>query len=281
MRVVRAMTVAGSDSGGGAGIQADLKVFTALGVYGMSAVTAVTSQNTLGVTRIDALPPEAVVAQMEACLDDIGVDAAKTGMLHSAAIVEAVADVFRRYRVKNLVVDPVMVAKSGDVLLEPGARERLRKCLLPLARVATPNLHEARDITGGPVDGFEGMKDAARRIAALGVEVVVVKGGHLVGNPLDVVFDGQAFHTVPGERLPTRNTHGTGCTFSAAITGGLAEGLEVLEAIERAKELVAWGIANGLPIGGGCRPTNHFYYRMPDGPARERASRQGQRHVEE
>lgn len=281
MRVARAMTVAGSDSGGGAGIQADLKVFTSLGVYGMSAVTAVTSQNTLGVTRIDALPPEAVVAQMEACLDDIGVDAAKTGMLHSAAIVEAVADVFRRYRVKNLVVDPVMVAKSGDVLLEPGARERLRKCLLPLARVATPNLHEARDITGGPVDGFEGMKDAARQIADLGVEVVVVKGGHLGGSPLDVVFDGQAFHTLPGERLPTRNTHGTGCTFSAAITGGLAEGLEVREAIERAKELVTWGIANGLPIGGGYRPTNHFYFQMPPGPTGGRVSRQGQRHVEE
>jgi hydroxymethylpyrimidine/phosphomethylpyrimidine kinase len=252
--------VAGSDSGGGAGIQADLKVFTAMGIYGMSAVTAVTSQNTTGVRRIDPLPPEAVAAQMEACLEDIGCDAAKTGMLQGPAIVQAVAEVFRTFRVRNLVIDPVMVAKSGDVLLEPAARTALRESLLPLAAVVTPNLAEAGELAGIPVRKYADMREAARRIAGLGPPLVVVKGGHLDGDPADLVYDGREFHVLAMARIRTRNTHGTGCSFSAAITAGLARGLGGLEAVRAAKEAVTWGIANAPGLGKGYGPTNHMYF---------------------
>lgn len=253
--------MAGSDSGGGAGIQADLKVFTALGVYGMSAITAVTSQNTLGITRIDPLSAEAVACQMKACLDDIGADAAKTGMLQSAAIVEAVADVFQSYQMTNLVVDPVMVAKSGASLMERDACNKLKERLLPLARITTPNLSEATVLSGIQVRDLDTMKEAAKRIADLGPRVVVVKGGHLRGDPVDLVFDGWGFHSLMGERILTRNTHGTGCTFSAAITAGLAQGLGIMEAVGKAKRLINWAIAHSLHIGAGHGPTNHFFCR--------------------
>jgi len=265
LTVAKALTVAGSDSSGGAGIQADLKVFTALGVYGMSAITAITSQNTRGVRRIDPLTPEAVTAQMEACLEDLGVDSAKTGMLYDEGIIEAASWVLQRYRVRNLVVDPVMVAKSGHVLLKPDARRKLVERLFPLARVITPNVPEAGELAGLRVDSIESMKEAARRLADLGPEVIVIKGGHLDGPPVDLIFDGHKFFSLSGKRVVTRNTHGTGCTFSAAIAAGLALGLDVMEALRNAKRLVTWGISMALPLGSGHGPTNHFYFQMsPD-----------------
>ena len=260
--VPRALTIAGSDSGGGAGIQADLKVFTALGVYGMSALTAITAQNTQGVRRIDTLPPAAVTSQLEACLDDIGADAAKTGMLSSPSIVGAVADTCRRYGLKQLVVDPVMVAKSGDYLLEREARETLREQLLPLAMVVTPNLHEAAVLAEMEVTCLSEMKEAARRIHAAGPKIVVVKGGHLQDQPLDLVYDGSEFRQLKGRRIETENNHGTGCSFSAAITSGLALGLKPLLAIRAAKRLLTWGLKESLDLGSGHGPTNHFYYLL-------------------
>jgi len=262
LQLARALAVAGSDSSGGAGIQADLKVFTAMAVYGMSVVTAITSQNTVGISRIDVLPAEAVAAQLQACLEDIGCDAAKTGMLQNSAIVDAVAEVFRAFSVPNVVVDPVMIAKSGAVLLEPGARTRLRERLIPLATIVTPNLAEAQELAGIQVRSRKDMKEAALRIADLGPGWVVVKGGHLDGDPEDLVYDGREFYIIPGLRVHTRNTHGTGCSFSAAIAAGLARGLEVLEAIRKAKQAVTWGIVNAPGLGNGHGPINHMYFLM-------------------
>lgn len=261
--VPRALTIAGSDSGGGAGIQADLKTFTALGVFGMSAITAVTAQNTLGVRSVEVLPPNAVADQIDAVAEDIGMDAAKTGMLANAEIVAAVAEAVRRHRIEPLVVDPVMVAKSGDPLLAPDARHAVRQLLLPLATVVTPNLPEAAallDLDPKELESLDGRREAARALRALGPRWVVLKGGHGAGEAVDLVFDGQSFWELSRPRIATRNTHGTGCTFSAAIAAYLARGFDVLAAIERAKEFVHWAIANALPLGGGHGPTNHFYH---------------------
>ncbi len=254
----RALTIAGSDSGGGAGIQADLKTFAALGVYGMSAITALTAQNTVGVLGVLDVPPDFVALQIEAVAEDIGVDAVKTGMLSSPEIVEAVARAVRKHGFERLVVDPVMKAKSGDSLLSDQARDALVRHLLPLALVATPNLHEARALAGFPVETSRDMERAARAIHALGPKFVVVKGGHLAQAPRDLLFDGTSFTEFPGVRIETPHTHGTGCTFASAIAAGLARGMDVPASVALAKKFVTQAIQNGLALGHGHGPTNHF-----------------------
>ncbi|NLG69957.1 MAG: bifunctional hydroxymethylpyrimidine kinase/phosphomethylpyrimidine kinase [Firmicutes bacterium] len=268
----RALTIAGSDSGGGAGIQADLKTFFALGVYGMSAITALTAQNTLGVQGVHEVPAEMVAQQIDAVATDIGVDAAKTGMLASAAIVEAVADRVRAHGLRQLVVDPVMVAKSGDPLLSADAVQAVRRLLLPVALVLTPNLPEAARLTGLAVEGPEAMREAARRLHAMGARYVVVKGGHLHhrrDESVDLVYDGSAFVELAGPRFDTPHTHGTGCTFSAAIAAYLARGLDPVEAIRQAKEFVSRAIQAAVPLGAGHGPTHHWAGADLDGPGWE------------
>ena len=255
----KAMTIAGSDSGGGAGIQADLKTFSALGVYGTSAIVALTAQNTLGVTGIHEVPPEFVAAQIDAILDDIGADAAKTGMLANSAIIAAVADRLRAHRLEKLVVDPVMVAKSGDALLRAEAVAALKELLLPLAYVVTPNLPEAEVLVGRKLEGEDEIRQAAREIHEMGAAHVVMKGGHRSGDAVDLLYDGRGFREYPAERIQTPHTHGTGCTFSAAIAAGLARGLAVPEAVELAKQYLTRAIRHGEPIGRGRSPVHHFY----------------------
>ena len=258
-RMPRALTIAGSDSGGGAGIQADLKTFAALGVYGMSAITAITVQNTLGVQDALELPIGIVEGQIDAVVDDIGVDAAKTGMLSSPEIIQAVAERARRWHLR-LVVDPVMVAKGGASLLRPEAVQTLRDALLPLAEVVTPNLYEAEVLTGRQIESLEQQREAARVIHAMGPRHVVVKGGHRTGEPIDVLFDGQRFVELRAERIDTPHTHGTGCTFSAAITAFLARGWPVEHAVSRAKRYITEAIRHAPGLGHGHGPVDHFWH---------------------
>jgi|Deesub1362A_J573_1020465.scaffolds.fasta_scaffold00224_9 hydroxymethylpyrimidine/phosphomethylpyrimidine kinase len=254
----KVLTIAGSDSGGGAGIQADLKAITVLGGYGMSVLTALTAQNTVGVQGVHPVPPDFVRLQMDSVLSDIGADAAKTGMLATAEIVRTVAERIREFRVELLVVDPVMMAKSGDPLLEEDAREALIGDLLPLARIVTPNLPEAQVLSGLTIQDLQGMKEAARRIYKLGPRFVLIKGGHLEGRAVDLLYDGRDFQTFDAPRLPQRNTHGTGCTFSAALATLLAQGFPIKEAAARAKSFITLAIAHGLEIGSGHGPTNPY-----------------------
>jgi hydroxymethylpyrimidine/phosphomethylpyrimidine kinase len=255
----RALTIAGSDSGGGAGIQADLKTFTSFHVYGMSVVTAITAQNTLGVQRIEPLPPDLVAAQLISVLGDIGVDTAKTGMLMKREAIEVVAQILDEFGIRKLVVDPLMRAGSGESLLEEGAVEALKNLLLPMARVVTPNLEEASILCGQPVSDVSSMKEAARMIKELGPEYVLVKGGHLPGpHVLDVLYDGTRMQVRDTLRLPGDGFHGIGCTLSAAITSGLAKGQEVKEAIEIAHRYVLSSIRSAFNLGKGRRPLNHF-----------------------
>lgn len=253
------MTIAGSDSSGGAGIQADLKTFAALGVYGTSAVTAVTAQNTVGVQGVYELPAEFVGLQIDSVVSDIGVDAVKTGMLANAEIIAIVAAKVQEYGLPNLVVDPVMVAKSGAPLLRSEARDALIRLLLPLAVVVTPNLHEARVLTGLEISDLADMQRAAETIYALGASHVVVKGGHLPGEQsVDVLFDGRDFTLLYAPRLDTRNTHGTGCTFASAIAAGLAKGQNVAEAVRGAKTFITTALGHALDIGHGHGPLHHL-----------------------
>ena len=256
----RALTIAGSDSGGGAGIQADLKTFMAFGVYGMSAVTALTAQNTVGVQGVFEVPPGFVREQIRSVMTDIGADAAKTGMLSNAEIVRTVAEAVREFRIPNLVVDPVMVAKSGDPLLAPDACRAVRDDLLPLAVVATPNLPEAEALLGRKIGDLEAMKKAARELKELGCRWVVLKGGHLQTGPeaIDLLADGKELLLLRAPRLASGNTHGTGCTFASAIAAGLARGWEVPDAVRRAKEYVTEAIRGGFAMGSGHGPTNHL-----------------------
>jgi hydroxymethylpyrimidine/phosphomethylpyrimidine kinase len=256
--VPKALTVAGSDSGGGAGIQADLKTFAANGVYGSSAITAITAQNTRGVFAVAEVPEEIVAAQIDAVLEDIGADAVKTGMLSSAAIVEVVADRLEAWGVHKLVVDPVMVAKSGDRLLQPDAVAAIRRLLLPLATVVTPNRPEAEVLAGRSIRTDDDARDAAEAIWSLGPRIVIVKGGHRAGAPVDLVFDGSDYVEFVADRVETSNTHGTGCTFAAAITANLAWGMDSLPAIEAAKRFVSDALRSSYPVGDGHSPVNHF-----------------------
>jgi hydroxymethylpyrimidine/phosphomethylpyrimidine kinase len=256
--IPRALTIAGSDSGSGAGIQADLKTFAALGIYGLSALTAITAQNTEGVRAALELPTDLIEAQIDAVLEDIGADAAKTGMLSSPEIIETVAGRVRKWNLR-LVVDPVMRAKGGAPLLRPEAVTALREQLLPLAEVITPNLPEAEVLVEKPIETLKEMREAAQAIHDMGPRYVVVKGGHRSTEPIDVYFDGKIFEELRAERIQTQHTHGTGCTFSAAITGFLAGGLSVSDAVLGAKRYVTEAIRNAPGLGHGHGPVDHFW----------------------
>ncbi len=255
-RVPVAMTIAGSDSGGGAGIEADLKTFAALGVHGTVVITSITAQNTTAVTGVQDVSPEMVRKQIKAVVEDIGVDVAKTGMLHTSQIIEAVASEVERYGFP-LVVDPVMVAKSGAPLLKPEAKRTLIKRLLPIATVLTPNLKEAEEITGMRIKSLEDAREAAKRIAGLGPRTVVVKGGHMEGEySIDIVYHDGGFKELKSRRVEVRTTHGTGCTFSAAIAAELAKGSSLINAIKTAKKIVTASIMFGVHVGSGHGPVN-------------------------
>ena len=258
MNVKRVLTIAGSDSGGGAGIQADLKTITVLGGFGMSVITALTAQNTLGVQGIYEVPEDFIEKQFDSVATDIGIDAAKTGMIATSRILEVVAKKIREYEIGNLVVDPVMVAKGGMPLMKKEAQKSLIEDLLPLALVITPNIPEAEVLSEIKISSVDDMKKSAEIIYGLGPKNVVIKGGHLKGDPVDILYDGENFHELTSERIDTEDTHGTGCTYSAAIATGIAEGKTVFEAVERAKEYVTTVIKFSLRIGGGHGPTNHF-----------------------
>ena len=252
------LAIAGSDSSGGAGIQADLKTMLALGVHGMSVVCAVTAQNSVGVQGYWELPTDAVRAQLASVLGDISVQAVKTGMLASPAIVETVTTMLASHPAP-VVVDPVAVSKHGDSLLSDGTVEAVRTHLLPLATVLTPNLLEAELLTGSPITDEAGMRRAAEALSALGPRWVLVKGGHLPGSPVDLLFDGSDVTRFPGHRIVSRNTHGTGCTLASAIASFLAMGMQVPAAVEAAKEYVTGAIAAGFPLGAGIGPVDHAW----------------------
>ena len=261
MLIPKALTIAGSDSGGGAGIQADLKTFSAFRVFGMSVLTAVTAQNSVGVQGVENLPPAFVAQQLRSVLDDFGTDAAKCGLLSTAGIIDAIADVLADHRIEKLVVDPVMVAKSGDPLLQADARTALADRILPLALVVTPNLPEAEVLAGMRVVEPEDMEEAARRIHLMGPRYVLVKGGHLKGDATDLLWNGREFTRFTAARVDSANTHGTGCTFSAAIAAGLARGQALGDAIRSAKAYVTRAIREGFKAGHGVGQLRHF---IPD-----------------
>ena len=255
----KAMTIAGSDSGGGAGIQADLKTFAAFGVYGSSVLTAVTAQNTRGVFAVAEVPEEVIALQIDVVLEDIGADAVKTGMLSSASIVETIAGRLEAWGVDTLVVDPVMVAKGGHPLLQQSAVASVKQHLLPLAQIVMPNIPEAEVLSGMTINSPEAAREAARAIRELGPNWVVIKGGHLPGDAIDLVYDGEIFTELLAERIETRNTHGTGCTYSSAVAALLARGVAPLEAIEAAKIWLTGAIRESYAIGDGHSPVNHFH----------------------
>jgi hydroxymethylpyrimidine/phosphomethylpyrimidine kinase len=256
--IPRILTIAGSDSSGGAGIQADLKTITVLGGYGMSVITALTAQNTLGVHGIYEIPPAFIAAQFDAVATDIGIDAAKTGMLASVDTLRIVVAKIRQYNIEKLVVDPVMTAKGGASLIKQDARKVLTRELLPLALVITPNIPEAEILTDVIIASPSDMRVAAKMIYDMGARNVVIKGGHLISGSVDILFDGRDFYEFPFERIPTQDTHGTGCTYSAALATGLAMGRSVCEAVNGAKHYIDIAIRHALRLGGGHGPTNHL-----------------------
>jgi len=258
MKPARVLTIAGSDSCGGAGIQADLKTITALGALGMSVITAVTAQNTIGIQGVYEVSPDFVERQFESVMTDIGVDAAKTGMLTNTKILKVVAAMIRKYGIKKLVVDPVMVAKGGEALIKGKVRESIIKELIPLAFVVTPNIHEAEVLAGMKITSVHEMKKAARIIYKFGAKNVVIKGGHLKGDAVDVLYDGRKFYTFSSERINKKNVHGTGCTFSAAIATLLAKGKSVFESVEGAKVYITEAIKSAYSIGAGYRLIDHL-----------------------
>lgn len=285
MAFERILTIAGSDSGGGAGIQADLKTITVLGGFGMSALTALTAQNTREVTAVHPVPPEFVLLQIEAVASDIGVDAAKTGMLASREIVEAVAEGIRRFDIRPLVVDPVLISKGGHPLLADDAMESLVRLLFPLAALVTPNLPEARLLSGLPIGTDEERRRAARTLHEQGSGAVLIKGGHGSGREaVDLLFDGVTFTEFPAPRIHTPNTHGTGCTYSAAVATFLARGYGLVKAVEAAKAFITDAIRFSLPLGRGHGPTNPYSAAFRDAErhqvltALERVAREIQKH---
>ncbi len=263
-QISKALTIAGSDSGGGAGIQADLKTFAAMGVYGATVITALTAQNTLGVQGVYQVTPDFVAQQLESVLSDIGADAVKTGMLFNRAIIEVVTQAVSRYSLDKLVVDPVMYAKSGDALLLPEAIAALSSRLLPLAYLVTPNIPEAEAISGMKIQSEDDLPEIARRINALGARNVLIKGGHLSGERSpDLLFDGREFTRFDAPRLVTKNSHGTGCTLSASITALLARGIALPNAIAEAKDYLSGALDAARSIGAGHSPVAHFYRLNP------------------
>src|SRR6184192_2332859 len=254
-----ALSIAGSDSGAGAGIQADMKTFAALGVYGVTIITAITAQNTVGVRAVQEVDAGVIAAQLDAVADDFSIAALKTGMLSSAAIIEVVAAGIERHRLRPLVVDPVMIAKSGDRLLREDAVEALRRRLLPLGHLVTPNIPEAEALSGRTIRTRDDRVAAARAILELGAQAVVIKGGHAQDDPIvDLLVDGQGVHEYPAPRIVTTSTHGTGCTFSAAITAALAAGLDLARAVAEARDYVSRALASAPALGHGHGPLNHF-----------------------
>jgi len=259
--IKQVLTIAGSDSGGGAGIQADIKALSANGVYAMSVVTAITAQNTEEITDVLELPPAIIAAQIDAVFDDFDVAAVKTGMLSSASIVEVVATMLKPQRVANLVVDPVMVSKSGHPLLKSDAIEAVKTLLFPLAQLVTPNVHEAQQLSGIKISTLADARRAAKVIHGFGCKYVLIKGGHLLAErATDLLYDGRFFHVLKGEFIETKHTHGTGCTFASALAAHLARGRSVLDAAEGAKRYVTEAIRHSLAIGHGHGPTDHFYF---------------------
>jgi len=257
----KVLSIAGSDSGGGAGIQADLKTFSARGVYGMSAITALTAQNTMGVQRVYEIDHSFVGEQIDSVMSDIGADAWKIGMLTNAKIIRVVAERARKYKIEFLIIDPVMIAKGGDPLLESEAINALILELIPLAFVLTPNLHEAYALTNINIENIDDAKEAARKIYDMGAKNVLIKGGHLpkVDEAIDFLYDGNKFIEYHADRIKTKNTHGTGCTLASAIAAELAKGSDIKKAIHIAKAYLTAAIqmADDLNIGQGYGPTNH------------------------
>lgn len=255
-----ALTIAGSDSGGGAGIQADIKTFSALGVFGMSAITAITSQNTVEVRSVQLIDLNIINDQVAAVMEDIGSDAVKIGMLATPDIIQTVARCLKKYKPKHIVLDPVMISKGGHRLIEEDTMHELKSTLIPLASLVTPNIPEAEVLANMPIHNEPDMYEACRMIKKLGPQAVLIKGGHLPGSPNDLYYDGQTFQLFRGERIETKNVHGTGCTLSAAIAALLAKGKEMPTAIDEAKDYITNAIANSLDIGQGHGPTHHFYH---------------------
>ena len=255
----KVLSIAGSDCSGGAGIQADLKTFSAHGVFGMSVIVSVVAENTSRVIDIQDITPDMIKKQIDAVFEDIGVDAVKIGMLSAPKCMNAVAEKLIEYKPANVVIDPVMYAKNGCPLMEPTAVDTLIKVIIPFADVLTPNIPEAERIADMQISSVADMEEAAKKIYAMGSKAVVVKGGHAAGSALDVLFDGKKFYHFETPRIATKNTHGTGCTFSSAIASQLANGLSVREAVERAKAYVTTAIQHSLAIGKGNGPTHHFY----------------------
>ena len=254
-----ALTIAGSDSGGGAGIQADIKAMSALGVFGMSVITAVTAQNTREVRSVQNIDLAIIRDQIEAVFDDIQVDAVKIGMLANAETVNVVAKSLQKYKPKYVVVDPVMISKGGHYLLQESAVTALVNELLPLATLITPNIPEAEVLVGNAVQTEEEMYNACIRLKEMGPDAVLIKGGHLTGDSNDLYYDGEDFHWLKSERIDTKNTHGTGCTLSSAIAANLAKDATMFEAVTLAKTYITTAITHSLELGSGHGPTNHFY----------------------
>lgn len=261
----KVLTIAGSDSCGGAGIQADLKAFSANGVYGMSVITAITAQNTQGVFAVQDIDEEIIKAQIDAIFTDIEVDAVKIGMVSIASTINAISHKLQQYKAQRIVLDPVMISKSGYALLKPEAKSALIKNLVPYAYVITPNIPEALEIlkeVGSEIKAIETveqMEEGAKEIYKLGCKNVLLKGGHMEGEAVDVLYDGKELTYFHSERIPTKNTHGTGCTLSSAIAANLALGCCIKEAVSRAKQYITIAIEHSLDIGHGCGPTHHFY----------------------
>ena len=253
------LTIAGSDSSGGAGIQADLKTFSAHGVFGMSVITAITAQNTQGVFGVQDVSVDMIEKQIDAIFDDIEVHALKIGMVSQIETIKAIAQKLKQYNPQNIVIDPVMISKSGYDLLVPEAKETLISDLLPLATIATPNIPEAEVISGNNINNLEQMQQAAIKIHKLGVKNVLIKGGHMKDDATDVLYDGKEFKYFKTERINTKNTHGTGCTLSSAIASNLAKGCTVEKAVATAKDYITTAIKHSLSLGKGVGPTNHFY----------------------
>lgn len=259
MKLKTALTVAGSDCSGGAGIQADLKTFSANGVFGMSVITSVVAENTSRVISVQNISPEIITDQIDAVFEDIEVNAVKVGMLSDSVRIDTVAAALKKYEVKYAVIDPVMIAKGGHALMQENSLSALVNKIIPLAYVLTPNIPEAQTITGIEISTIDDMKKAAEKIYSMGAKNVLVKGGHLSGEAIDLLFDGKDFEFYSRERINTKNTHGTGCTYSSAIAANLAKDIPIKSAVENAKDYVTNAIRYSLEIGKGHGPTNHFY----------------------
>ena len=261
----KVLTIAGSDCSGGAGIQADLKTFSALGVFGMSVIVSVVAENTSRVIDIQDISPDMIKKQIDAVFEDIDVDAVKIGMLSTPQCMEAVAEKLKQYKPHNVVIDPVMYAKNGSPLMQPTSIDTLIKSIIPLADVLTPNIPEAEKIADMEIKSHNDMENAAKKIQSMGCKAVIIKGGHAVGDATDILYDGNKMYYYKASRIDTKNTHGTGCTFSSAIGAYLGKGLGVENAVSKAKEYVTTAITHSLPIGKGYGPTHYFYELYKNG----------------